>query len=417
MAISSYIDEFALDTGVVTTTQARSGYGHQPKLLIGFGNSTTDASDTAGADSVRFSFGMSTGATERGCGFIAYQDGDASANSYSGTYTSAFSGSLTLPGGPTIAGLWDTSSIDADGHTIVVDDQSTAGFILKVLSLGGEGIEDAEVGTFDASTSTGDQNVTSVSFKPDAVIFVMNRPTFNPDTQVNDACISIGAAAGASTIINACASVYSEDGSEPSDESSYSRIGECLSTASADQGVDRRGFVSAWLSNGFTISWAEVNAFDHPVIYLAIKSAPGHAFRIIQGTTATDTNPFTVNAVDVAPSAGLLFSCCRAKNSSNIATADGQLSVGAFSGVASQTSIGWFMEDNQSTTNSTMFTDFDSIYANINGSGTLDGEMAITGITGSIIEFTMSNADPSAAFFWALVCGESMTEYAAPIFF
>ena len=417
MTIDSYLDSFDLPTGAATTTEVRIGYGHAPKALICFGGGSASTTDSAGSRDMLCSFGAGTGPSNRGsiCGGI--KQGDFTTTSSQVFYDYEFcilhDSDISLIA---TEGRFDIQSMNSNGVTLVVDDQNTESRILRILSLGGSGIVNAEVGTFNSSASTGDQDITSLSFRPDAVfMFANERSTTGSQA---DFVLSIGAAAGKSDIVNAVSGVFSEDDVTTSDETSYCRLGECAIRMGPLGTVIKRGSVTDWLSNGFRINWAEVDGSTTDYVFLAIQTAPGSGFEIISGTTATNTSPFSVECSTVSPSVGIVVSCCRAQSSSDTPTSDTQISFGAFTGTSTSYSLGFHALGGDTVDMDVGDAiDYDSVYVNVNASGSIVGEMDVTGISGKTIEFTMSNADPSASFFWALVGGEVRVPSSAPIFF
>lgn len=409
----SYLDSFIPSGGSVGTTQARTGYGFAPGILIAYGN-TRILGNGAANSNVGFSFGAATSGASQAGSWCAFADGSASGTSYNGGSSVSITGVMGLPGGPTTVGRWSVSSLDADGFTLFVSDDSVSAGQLHVLAIPAARIENAELGTISTPASAGTQTVTlSTPFAADVVLFFRGATT---DT--SSGTIWIGAAARIGFTTNAVTLIADSDGSDPTNSISYSLSGECIA---AGLGLSHRAAVTSWSSTGFTLTWA-ASTSGTTVRYLALKAAPGYSFELCSGTTATDTSAFAMNLSRTNPDSGLIVSACRAESSAGSSSDHAELSVGAFApaGVDTQISVALLSRDNVLTTDCGCAQQYGSAYLRLTNPPTtsLDGEMSFVSGAPRRVTLQMDNADPSAAFFWALVSGTRIAPpRGAPIFF
>ena len=408
----SYIDIFTLTTAFDGTTQARTGYGFAPGALIAFGN--CGAGEFALNGNARFSFGVAASAASESGAWCAFSDANATGTSFNGGSSVSITGLLALPGGPTTVGRWSVNSFDSDGATFIVDANNGTGNQLHVLAIPASRIANAEVGIISSPASPGTQSVSLTgSFAADVVLFFRGGTT---DT--SSGTMWIGAAARAGTTTNAVTLMADSDGSDPTVSISYSLAGECIANGLS---LSHRAAVSSWSATGFTLNWL-ASASGVTVRYLALKAAPGYSFELTSGSTATDTNAFTLPLSRTNPDSGLVVSACRAQSSAGTSTAHGEMSVGAFApaGADTQISVGFLTVNNVATTDAGLAQTFGSAYSNLTNppGASLDGEMSFASGAPRQISFQMDNPDPSPSFFWALVSGTSLPlPRGAPIFF
>ena len=123
--IDNYLDSYAITTGFPAETQSRSGYGHQPKGLIGFGGGSSSSVDSAGLRSILFSFGLASGATARGsvCGGISLSGANTLAKQHyrSDAFIALQSSNLLVSN---TDGRFDISSFNSDGLTLIIDEDN-----------------------------------------------------------------------------------------------------------------------------------------------------------------------------------------------------------------------------------------------------------------------------------------------------
>jgi hypothetical protein len=210
----------------------------------------------------------------------------------------------------------------------------------------------------------------------------------------------IGVAAGAS-IVNAVWAACSDDLEDPTITMSYCLAGESLAEVYEDT-VVRRGSVTAWLSNGFRINWAETDTDQPYFLYIALK---GGQYYVGNFLTATNTTNFTETDVPFRPEAGLFVSHCKAQSTSDTTQPHDELSIGAAIGSTNQRCQAMIDEDAQTTTDVGTGKEDDAIYQNISTAMAIEGVGGIVNTLANGWTMAMSDADPVAAFVWYLAMG------------
>jgi hypothetical protein len=409
--IQSFLDTFDLDLGPVGNTQARTGYGFTSKLLIGVNYRTDDSPE----GNVQCSFGFCNGVTTARNVAWSMSETVGTTSSGGSLSTTRFLGNFTISGGSApVDGEWEISAIGADGVTVRVieeHDSPSQTLAAKILALGGSGIQGVEFGALTVPSAPGTTAASGHSFAPDAVLFLSNSGAF--------AGVAIGAACKRGAVTSATSGSHFDDAQvSQTNTKSYSRSGECISlpTAGAD-GIAQRGQLTAWSSDGFTVTWLDDPASaGQTVYYAAIKMAPGFGVQILTGTTITGTGAVNLTTTGgFLPAAGFMVSHCKAESAADTEDADGGLSIGLFSGTT-QGAISWYADDDGSPTTVTNANSATSAYVNCTDAA-VEGQAAITGLSGNTIACNQSDGDPSVAFVWALAFGSIPRAGGSPIFF
>ena len=403
MALSAFIDSFAISTGAVGTTQARTGYGFSPVALIVWHTLNQSLTDVVTGGLVDVSFGFATSATSRRCIANAFTDAAATSDTARAMRTDAIGARVSS--GASITALLDISSIDVDGATFIIDDTYTAAQVAHVLAIGGADVTNAAIVDFAASTSAGTQAVTGVGFQPDSLIILSVSNTTSGNLVATHALMSIGIVSAATASGNAIWSAAAVDAASPIVAKSYCRNGESLVGFSTAGALSGRGYVSSFDSDGFTITWTANPATAIQFYVLAIK---GGTFSVGDVLTQTDTTTdITESGLSFSPVAGLLLSHCKAASSAGTIDADYHLSVGAFTGATSEFASGVSTLDAQNPTVSARGVEFDNCYMHISSSDTLDGAMNITSVDSGGYTARMSDADPAQSFVAHLLFGSA----------
>ena len=315
MAYSAHVGSFNIDTAVTAgNTQAITGVGFQPKIVLFWWSGTTATSDGARGEDVCFGFGAATSATERACVYIAVDDAAATTASYRAQLTDACIAS-NLNGSATVDGLADLSSLDSDGFTLTIDDQFSTAVRVTYLALGGTDLTNVKVGSQTRGTTGGNNSYTGVGFQPDAML------TGSVFSNSTDALIGIGMATGASN--QGAVTMWSDHGVATSQTIGYGYNGEVQAMAFTTGITGRDAFVS-FDSDGFTFNNLELSG--GAFIYVALKGGQYHVGDI---ETRTDTNDIAETAPGFQPVALLFLSANRALSTQDTATSHGSLSIGA----------------------------------------------------------------------------------------
>ncbi len=164
----SDIDSVAVTHHTMKTSTGDQGYtgiGFQPDFCL-FIWDTRSATDEAYSSNCPYGMGAATAATEEFSQAFSARDSVAAAEDDSHQRTDSSIIGTNVAGAQLAEA--DFKSMDADGFTLTWSDAAPVAYDFHVLSIkGGQHF----VGTFNLSTSTGDQGVTGVGFEPSAVMF------------------------------------------------------------------------------------------------------------------------------------------------------------------------------------------------------------------------------------------------------
>jgi hypothetical protein len=162
---------FTANTGGTATTVST---GFQGKAAIFFTYSKTAEGESAGA---AFSVGFSDGTNRR---TVAWAGDDSVSTTNVGHYTSSAAGAVLTNGTPTLGtgGTISGVAFNATPNMVVTFDATPASaWKWSYILFGGDDITNVKVGSFTASTSTGNQSTTGLGFQPDAIFFITGKQT------------------------------------------------------------------------------------------------------------------------------------------------------------------------------------------------------------------------------------------------
>ena len=412
--IRSFVDRYDLAL-TLGTTQARTGYGFTPKLLIGLGLNRSSGSSALGGRTALMNIGVCTGVTTARNVAMKWDDdsgggsvlnaSSASITRFLGTYNDALDST-------TSDAEWEVSAIGGDGITTrvsVAETFLTFSPSVTLLALGGPAIANAELGSFTLQDPPATTVVSSHSFAPDAVLFFASSAFPG---------ISIGAASKRGAGASATTSCSRDSATVNPSCHAYGRVGECIQVL--DRSNTQRGQLTKWRGDGFEVTSLDnpLGTFNRTVHYVAIRMAPGFACQVVSGTTSASTG-ITAAALEpgFTPSAGLIVSHGRAQSTAGVADADGVLSMGVFGGASpTQGAIGAYCTTSTAATVATAIST-SSIYSHMTSGDALAGEMAISALQRGNINFNMVDGDPSPALWWGLLFGSVPRPGGSPIFF
>jgi hypothetical protein len=412
VAFSAKVGAFNTGTGAVASTVVVNDVGFQPvALIVWYSLSTSTGTDSTGAGNLNYGIGFATGASDRRTCSIQVENGSANADTDRFTTDAALVQTITISGAT--AGLLDVQSFDSGGFTLVVDDQFPSSIRVHYLALGGSDITNAATGSFTNGASS-PQDVTSVGFAPDAIFFMSVSGTTTPPSNGTTAILSFGACAGASptSAKNAGTGVADIHSAANMDSHHYSRNGESLIgfSTSAGAATNVRGYVSAWLSNGFTVTWNEgTGSTGRYFHYLALK---GGSWILGDLLTQTDTTTDIVESgFGFTPSGAILVSSCDAAESADTVDTDLMISVGAFNSTTSRGAQAGWSEYNTASCEAAIGVEHDEVYLNISTADAVQGLMDVKSVESGGFTCIMDDADPAQAFVWYVAFGGSGTQY------
>ena len=399
MALDAKVVSFLLSDGIVGTTQAITGVGFQPKVVIPFWGGSLNGSNEILRGDVRIGIGFGVSSTSRRCagGWI----NDAEGTSETAAFARDDALVTTYEAGNVISGRWDLVSLDADGFTIVVDvDAPTASAVrCHALCIGGADVTDVTIGTFNGSGSAGNQDITGLGFQPD-IVMLLAAGTGTIPQNIAGARLSFGAGDGTR---NGVLSVGNEDGQGTINNVRYSNDTDCLLLMPAAMTVATRANLSTMLADGFRLNWQ--TGSTRPVFYLAIK---GGSWRVDDVLTATSLTTVVASGFGFQPKGVFVASHGGSASTPGTLQNGWGVSLGAADSTTSRGAHGSREEDAIGTSEPYFSIRYDALYVHqAAGAATVDGLMDLQSFDADGITFVMDDADPTNAFVFFIAMGDT----------
>lgn len=400
MALDCHVGSFNITTGAATTTQDVTDPGFQPLAVIFWWSGDTSSSDAVAGGSHRRGMGFAVSSSDRRCISAMSEDAGASSVTYSIQRIDKCI-SILADGIGTQDGEADLSTMLATGFRIVIDDQFTAAYRIHYMALGGADLTDAETGIFDESGSTGNRDITSVSFQPDCVLFISSNSPSASSAGNADSGTMIGFATSSSE--RGVVLGVSNSGSSTMNTRAYSYSGECIARPASNilSIITRVDFVS-FLSNGFRLNGLEEGGGSSRTHYLALK---GGNYKVGNLLTRTDGNDITESGFGFTPTGVLFLSHCKAESTQDTWDDDDEISIGAASATDERAAIGNIDEDNTANAEVALGQQHDGVYLNIATDDTAEGIMDLKSLDADGLTCVMDDADASAAIVHYLAFG------------
>jgi hypothetical protein len=394
MGYSAHAGSFNLDsTKTAGQTLAVTGVGFTPKVVFFFWGGSSATGDSVAGGNMQPGFGVMTGLTSRGmAGGSAVDAAASSTNRYFMISDQPIA--INTAGTTSTDGKYDFSSFDADGFTLVVDDQISTDYRISYLALGGTDLTNVAVNAFALPTSTGNFNVTGVGFQPDAVVFMAaGSPTSLPGASTPQA---MGFGFATSSSAQGTVSAYGTSGQATMVEKGYGYNGECFTIGQS--GSTRVSFVS-FGSDGFTLNRLEGTTANY-VIAVSLK---GGQYLVGDLTTRTDGNDIS-ETVGFTP-AGLLFlSANRALSTQDTVTAHNRASIGAATSTSNRACAAWSSED-AIADSETAYANYDSACYAFVKDDAIEALMDIKSIDSSGFTCVMDDTETNACWVTYLAIG------------
>lgn len=400
--MSVAVGTFTFDsTDVATTEVAVTGLGFQPDGVLFFWNGQTGVGGPTNNDGRDPGTGMgfALSPTSR----VAVSSSiDGMADPYESRRVHADDACVYLlsSNGSSLS-ILDFVSMDADGFTVVVDDQANVDFEIGYMAF--KGFDASFIGSLTEPAATGNQSITGVGFQPDIVLFLSVSDPTAATAIAADARWMIGAMTPDTEYVS---SVADERGKGFTDTERYSLAGECIALEDDDGtlGVTGRASFVSMDADGFTINWAESNA-SRIVHFIAIK---GGDWALGDFSLDNSTGQTAVSGVGFEPEGLFFASVCEGEHTANSPSVDWEVSLGAYDGTnqvafEDEKSDGATLGDEHNHIHDT-----DAIYFNVNGSSTpaIDGEAAAVSIDADGFTYDEVNGDPDSSFIWFIAFRE-----------
>lgn len=395
MSYSTKVGSFNIDTTkTVGQTQAITGVGFEPKVVLFWWSGSTGTSDTVAGGNINIGFGAAISSTSRFA--VNGISGDALADS--NTLNSAYNTECIrcYADADTLDGIMDFSSMDAGGFTLIVDDQFSNAYRISYLALGGTDLTNVYIGNKAMPLVTGNFDTTGIGFKPDAVIIASAVMTSAANATAPLFEI-IGMATGSSNqgVLNS----YSKDAAATTITTGYGYNGEVYGSTSY------RGSFVEFINDGFTINHLE-GASARYFHYVALK---GGKYKVHELTTRTDSNDIVENDVGFSPVALFFLSANRALSTQDAVTSHNRISIGAATSATNRACAAISDENNLADTEAA-YANYDSaVYAHVIDDA-IAGLMDVKSIDSNGFTCVMDDADPSGCWVSYLAIGSSETE-------
>lgn len=402
MTLNAKVGSFSTGTPVATNTIAVTGVGFQPEFIMFWWTGRSSSTDAIGRASHFRGFGVAASATDRRSIASVSLDAVAAADAASAHDNAACILSVS-PTTPAIDGQLDLQSFDADGFTLICDSATwPRDTRVAYLALAGD-LTNAASGVLTEPGATGDQDVTSLAFQPDFVMFFSAGIAADAPGAKIDSDITIGAAVsptGQGVWVGG-----SNDAATTMSTASYCTVGECIAMLAANMGsTNARADFVQFLSNGFRINWAERTS-TRRVHWVALK---GGSYLVGSLLTQTDTTTDIVESgFGFQPTAAMFLSHNLAENASDTRNFDDALSIGAFDSVSSRLVMGVLDENGVADSEVTTAHEFDEVYVNISSVSAVQGLMDVKSVDADGFTMIMDDADPAQRFVWYVAFGNA----------
>lgn len=263
--VSAYVGKFDLATG--TGTQAVTGVPFTPKCVL-ISASLSNTTEGIASNESRFALGAMTSAAQW-CA-TAYGLDNLSAGDEQGVGRTD-AAIVRISDVFTTTALAARSSLDASGFTVNKSIAPGVSIRLGYVALGGAALY--ALGAFNQPTSTGDQAITGVGFRPLGELF-LSAGRVSGTTPTAGSRIMLGAAVSASDRRSYVSTVL--DGANPTNSARDMDETACLIAAS-DGGTPTRLATASFVSqdaDGFTVNWSAADATARQNFYLAVGALP-----------------------------------------------------------------------------------------------------------------------------------------------
>lgn len=415
MALDVAAGTFNIGTGGVGTTVSVTTLAFQPKVVI-FSWSGRTAVGQAEADA-KPGMGFALSTTSRRASTAQSDHGVGTSAADNVLYDDACIALLTTAGA--VDGKADFDAFLSNGFRVIIDDVFVASYLINYFAIGGADLTDTAIVTETAPGATGDQDITTIGIAlntgaNDKCAIFLRAGGLSVNTIDTDCMFGIGVAAG-DTPVNAVFSDYDADAAANAITNSYCRAGECLALTSETGGTDiatRRASVTAWLSNGLRLNWAEIGGGDFAILVLK-----GGQYFVGDILSQTGTSNTAETGVGFQPKALMLASHNKAQSTVDTPQAVNERTIGFAVSATERCSMGMLSKDSPTTTDIGTAQHSDNMYSNQSTATAIviEGLMDLVSMDSDGFTFVMDDADPAQAFVWYLAMGDAPT-VASPVF-
>lgn len=359
MSIVQEVGSFALNTSTGLQTVNLS---IDPKIVIFLGTVPTA---NGVSDNMLMSFGAGISSSSRFCGGVTDED-NVDPTDVSKVTRNVRICDMLFPGSTSADYQIDLDSLGTGKFIIDIENKPDVASRMGFWAIGGDDLTDVTIIDFVGNGSSGDQIVTGLPAKPDALLFFNT----NQDVQsgdVNDAVFSLGMA------ISPTERAYITNSMK------NNRLGPIKALTTRNQGTDRciqlveddgvevdKADLKSMNSNGFTITWDNGNTERFRCIAFT-----GGQYKIKTFTARTSTGNFSETGVGFKAGGGLFASWARVASAAQQDNA--WMSLGVVTDTDKRFILGGNSEHDIIPSNSRQWTDDTKLYQAYNLSGGLRG--------------------------------------------
>lgn len=393
-----------ISTGAIGTTFTVSGLSFQPTWVVLFWSNR--ATVGSGEADHKFGGGFATGTTSR----RAYAtQSDHAVGSMGTDHMWRDDGVVvTLTTTGAVDGRADLDAFLSDGFRLIIDD------VFAVAQVCGYVCGDGTVGIVDftdpAGTGNQDYNVgidMTTGATDDKFVLFLGAVDAAVNTSIVYNMWTLGLAAG-DTPVNCVLTGNSSDGPTTSVTNAYCRTGQCVASV-YDDAVVTRASLTTWLSTGFRLNWAEVDAGTTTRFSaLAVKNTNAR-YQVGDALTSTGTSNQVENT-SYTPTGLLILSAARAASTDDATTGHDTRIVGAATGPSNRWCVAAQDKDAAGTSDVWVSVSNTAIYTNPDVATTqaVEGLMDIVSFdTTPSFTYVMDDADPTANYFGYLLFADA----------
>jgi len=404
------VGSFQITADVIGTKIPVTGTGFLPDAVFlrwTGRNSAIDAGPSRGHLYEGFGYILNNG--ERGCMSSWAQNNSDPYSTGCGLWNSC--GVVYQSGPGTTTGRADFDSMNADGFTLIIDEQFGAEITVSYTAVFGKRFNVIEL---TEPGAIGVQAYTGASFQPAFAMF-LTADVAAYDTMVVDTRWGMGAASGTGADNNFTWSLYEDSAAGVATTESYCRRTECLSMVVAGN-VNMRAKLNGFTADGFELDWLE-RAGARKV--LAVVS-DGRWYVGNDVTSAALGVPWSLSGFTWSPEGYMMISRHGTEDAIDTPAGSPDLDHGFSVGFATGPTERNVLytrrnfDTNAGASRPVWLHEFDEVYGNVDhqaapvllGLADINAAFAIDDI-----ELVMDDADPAAKFFGYIAIGPPITEF------
>lgn len=332
MALSRFVGSFTTETGL--GNKAYTGLGFQPKAVLFFVNGRasdgTDNNGTGGPTSHNYGFAIDS--THRFAVGTGADDNGTVANTNHDNTKCVCVQNWANNNSRIVA---DLVSMDADGFTLNYTTVNASAVVVNFIALAGADFSNAFIKEFQGATSTGNQALTGVGFKPDAIqLFSVYDATAAP--HVGSSFYGLNVGFGVSSSSRGAMSFKTDNATKDTCRQSASKV-LTVASGTASTAALREADLVSLDADGFTLNWTTVSAVADRIYAICFQ---GPQFKVGSFNQKTTTGSQATTGAGFQP-ATLMLGSWHFATSANTNTTQAHQSFGAGVDSSHRGTINW----------------------------------------------------------------------------